>query len=94
MLFLLVLVGAGTFYYGKIQFEAPGPMAQDGAPESVILLPKGMSVKAIALYLGTTMIAISIALTLAVSIGPGANFTKGGREQNNGNGKQTAQGAA
>jgi UPF0755 protein len=48
MFFLLVLAGAGTFYYGKIQFEAPGPMAQDGAPETVILLPKGMSVKAIA----------------------------------------------
>jgi Na+/H+-dicarboxylate symporter len=36
-----------------------------------------MSVKAIALYLSTTMIAISIALTLAVSVGPGANFEVG-----------------
>ncbi|MFT4563548.1 MAG: Na+/H+-dicarboxylate symporter [Gammaproteobacteria bacterium] len=36
-----------------------------------------MSVKAIALYLTTTMIAVSIALTLAVSIGPGADFDAG-----------------
>ena len=36
-----------------------------------------MSVKAIALYLATTMIAISIALTLAVSVGPGSSFEIG-----------------
>jgi len=33
-----------------------------------------MSIKAIALYLGTTMIAVSIALTLAVTVGPGGGF--------------------
>jgi DAACS family dicarboxylate/amino acid:cation (Na+ or H+) symporter len=36
-----------------------------------------MSIKAISLYLGTTMIAISIALTLAVSVGPGAGLEIG-----------------
>jgi len=36
-----------------------------------------MSVKAIALYLATTMTAISIALTLAVSVGPGSSFEIG-----------------
>lgn len=36
-----------------------------------------MSVKAISLYLGTTTVAISIALTLAVTVGPGAGFDIG-----------------
>ena len=35
-----------------------------------------MSVKAIGLYLLTTMIAITIALSLAVSVGPGAGFVE------------------
>jgi UPF0755 protein len=48
LVLLLILAGAGTFYFGKVQFEAPGPVARDGAAETVILLPKGMSVKAIA----------------------------------------------
>ncbi|TNE41104.1 MAG: endolytic transglycosylase MltG [Alphaproteobacteria bacterium] len=42
------IVGAGTFYYGKLKFEAPGPVAEDGGSETVVLLPSGMSVKAIA----------------------------------------------
>ncbi|MFP6680901.1 MAG: dicarboxylate/amino acid:cation symporter [Gammaproteobacteria bacterium] len=33
-----------------------------------------MSIKAVSLYLGTTMIAISIALSLAVTVGPGSGF--------------------
>ncbi len=33
-----------------------------------------MSIKAISLYLGTTMVAISIALSLAVTVGPGSGF--------------------
>ena len=36
-----------------------------------------MSIKAIALYLSTTMVAVSIALTLAVTVGPGAGFELG-----------------
>jgi Na+/H+-dicarboxylate symporter len=36
-----------------------------------------MSIKAIGLYLGTTMIAITIALSLAVAVGPGAAFDGG-----------------
>jgi Na+/H+-dicarboxylate symporter len=36
-----------------------------------------MSIKAIGLYLGTTMIAITIALSLAVAVGPGAGFDGG-----------------
>ena len=36
-----------------------------------------MSIKAIALYLFTTMIAITIALSLAVTVGPGAGFDVG-----------------
>ena len=36
-----------------------------------------MSIKALALYLLTTMIAITIALSLAVSVGPGAGFVEG-----------------
>ncbi len=33
-----------------------------------------MSIQAISLYLGTTMVAISIALSLAVTVGPGSGF--------------------
>ena len=44
----IIALGAGAFYYGKTRFEAPGPVARDGAPETVILLPMGMSVKSIA----------------------------------------------
>ncbi|MGB1883369.1 MAG: dicarboxylate/amino acid:cation symporter [Gammaproteobacteria bacterium] len=36
-----------------------------------------MSIKAISLYLLTTMLAITIALTLAVSVGPGSGFDMG-----------------
>ncbi len=36
-----------------------------------------MSIKAISLYLGTTMVAISIALSLAVTVGPGSGFDVG-----------------
>ena len=36
-----------------------------------------MSVKALSLYLGTTMIAITIALSVAIVIGPGAGFNAG-----------------
>jgi Na+/H+-dicarboxylate symporter len=36
-----------------------------------------MSIKAISLYLGTTMAAISIALSLAVTVGPGSGFDVG-----------------
>ncbi len=44
---VVLLAGGGLFYYGKTQFEAAGPTAPKGADETVILLPKGIGVRAI-----------------------------------------------
>ncbi len=46
----LVLVGAGVggvYYWGKAQFEAPGPAASEGASETIILIERGMGVSSI-----------------------------------------------
>lgn len=48
LFFLAAFIGATAFYYGKTKFEAPGPLAEQGAAETTVLLPKGMSVKSIA----------------------------------------------
>jgi len=42
------LIAGGLFYYGKLHFEAPGPSAAEGATETIVLLPPGLGVRAIA----------------------------------------------
>ena len=48
---ILALLGAGTLYgvfqYGKQQFEAPGPVAQNGSTQTVYTLPRGHGVQRI-----------------------------------------------
>ncbi len=42
------LIAGGVFYYGKLQFEAVGPGSNNGANETIVLLPQGLGVRAIA----------------------------------------------
>ncbi len=79
MILLAALAVGGVYLWGKTQFEAPGPVAAEGAEETVVTVDRGMGVSSIGARLeGMGLISSARLFSIGVRLAGEQNNLKAG----------------